>query len=85
MLSAVEGLSIAAPGVFDPYVELFTVLILVGLFLSSLVWLFLVRRGLVLERMRDRDWAQLGDPFEEHFRLIGVSSGSEVHSIERHV
>ena len=33
VLSAVEGLSVAAPGIFDPYVELFTIVILVGLFL----------------------------------------------------
>ena len=48
-------------------------LILIGLFLSSLVWLFLVRKGLVLERVRSRDWAQLGDPFEERFRLTNRS------------
>jgi KUP system potassium uptake protein len=32
VLSAVEGLSVAAPGVFDRYVELFTIAILVALF-----------------------------------------------------
>lgn len=48
-------------------------LILAGLFLSSLVWLFLIRQGLVLERTRSRDWAQLGDPFEERFRLTNRS------------
>ncbi|MHB8899290.1 MAG: potassium transporter Kup, partial [Thermoguttaceae bacterium] len=33
VLSAVEGLSIAAPGVFDPYVELLTIVVLVALFM----------------------------------------------------
>jgi len=48
-------------------------LILVGLLLSSLGWLFAVRNGLALKRWRSRDWAQLGDPLEEHFRLINRS------------
>ncbi len=33
VLSAVEGLSVAAPGLFDPYVELLTIVVLVVLFL----------------------------------------------------
>ena len=33
VLSAVEGLNVAAPGLFDRYVELFTIVILVALFL----------------------------------------------------